>query len=413
MIAEKLVWYFIPQKLRNRLHPDYDQLCIIISGLFIAGIMLFILPLPLMFFSPICIYFILLGLVCLSGCFSIKAGVGFRLATSLVFVGCFIIVPYVIVNSGGIFSIYTSTLYGVLLTGWWAGKKFGFFTFAGCIVSFCMLAFYESNLWSNTILAASLLHICLTIFFSVFFYMLKEQNEHARQQVKEQQYLRISELNVAVNERTQQLNNMRQNLATDFHDETGNMLSAITRQAGMLRLKLASNNEVLPIVDHIILNSERLYAASKDFLWGINHESDSPSALFTYLTSFGQLFYNQFDIAFSVSQNPADHTKDFGLLPPLAARHIIFIFKEAMTNVVKHASANEVVLTMDMTANQVIISLYDDGVWKKPEEKQIHNGIKNMLKRSEENGFKLEIITGKGSTIKLTCILQPALSDLQ
>ena len=355
----------------------------------------------------------LLGLVCLSGCVAIKAGINFRLVTSIVFVGCFTIIPYVIVNSGGIFSIYTATLYGVLLTGWWAGRKFGLFTLAGFMATFCVLAFYYNAPPSTAVFALLTLNICLAIFFSVFFHMLKEQYEHARLQVKEQQHLRIGELNTAVRERTQQLNNMRQNLATDFHDETGNMLSAITQQAAMLKLKLARNNDVLPIVDHIMLNSERLYAASRDFLWGINHESDNVDALFTYLTSFGQLFYNQFDIAFSVSQQPTDSKQTFGLLPPLAARHIIFIFKEAMTNVVKHASAKEVILRLEIIGNHAIISLYDDGNWKKPEEKQLRNGIKNMQKRSEENGFNLEIITGKGSTIKLTCVLQPALPGLQ
>jgi signal transduction histidine kinase len=244
-------------------------------------------------------------------------------------------------------------------------------------------------------------HIVLTIFFGTFFWFVQEQHDAARLQIREQQHIRIDLLDRAVKERTQQLSTMRQNLASDFHDETGNMLSAITRQAAVLKLKLKDQSSVLSIVDNIIANSDQLYASSRDFLWSVNNNSDDPQELFAYLTSFGQIFYNQFDIAFSANVT-INSAQESAHLQPFASRHIIFIFKEAMTNVAKHAGATEVILEMAVYQKHVSISLQDDGSWKEPDEAILHNGLQNMEKRSRDNQFKLNVYgSSKGTRLQL------------
>ncbi len=78
------------------------------------------------------------------------------------------------------------------------------------------------------------------------------------------------------------------------------------------------------IIDNIIMNSDHLYASSRDFLWSVNNNSDDPQELFAYLTSFGQVFYNQFDIAFSV-KSTVNAVVESVQLQAFASRHIIFI----------------------------------------------------------------------------------------
>src|ERR1700761_9372736 len=125
----------------------------------------------------------------------------------------------------------------------------------------------------------------ITLFFGGFLAYLQHDQENDRLKYKTLQEQKISVLDEAVKQRTEQLNSMRENIATDFHDETGNMLSAITRQAALLKLKLSREHNVQPIVSSIIENSNILYASSKDFLWHLNHDSDDPKELFGYLTS--------------------------------------------------------------------------------------------------------------------------------
>ena len=77
-----------------------------------------------------------------------------------------------------------------------------------------------------------------------------------------------------------------------------------------------------------------------------------------------------------------------------AGINLIFIFKEAMNNVVRHAKANEVTLSMRTSENELILSLKDDGRWKDPDPTNPHYGLRNIEKRCGKNKFRLKIHHG-------------------
>jgi len=400
MIPEKLIHYFLTPAMRNQLHPEYDQVRTIVSGTIVATALLLILPIPLFFFPPPLIGYYALAFLGICTLLSLKFyGIYWPPLILALLTSYFVIVTDTL-ETGAIDSPAVTTLYLLLLTGFWFNRKIGLVMIGLNIIAITII-FYSVPEASGQSLYAVVSHIVLTIFFGAFFWFVQEQHDAARLQIREQQHIRIDLLNRAVKDRTQQLSTMRQNLASDFHDETGNMLSAITRQAAMLRLKLKDNPSVIPVVDNIISNSDQLYASSRDFLWSVNNNSDDPQELFAYLTSFGQVFYNQFDIAFSVN-SAINSGNESAQLEPFAARHIIFIFKEAMTNVAKHARAAEVVLEMSVYPKHISIALQDDGSWKEPDKESQHNGLMNMQKRSKDNGFKLNVYgSPRGTRLQL------------
>lgn len=178
------------------------------------------------------------------------------------------------------------------------------------------------------------------------------------------------------------------------------MLSAITRQAALLKMKIENSNDTSDIVDNIITNSNQLYASSRHFIWNLNNDSDDPEVLFQYLTSFGQGFYNQFDMSFSAENNVT--APDFSVrLEPFAAINLIFIFKELMNNVVKHAGAKEVILEMFYKNSFLFFKLTDDGKWKEPDLKVDHDGLSNLKKRCSSNNFEFTVNHDKNSR---TCV---------
>jgi len=158
------------------------------------------------------------------------------------------------------------------------------------------------------------------------------------------------------------------------------------------------------------MNSNSLYASSKDFLWHLNHDSDDPEEVFSYLTAYGQIYYNQFDIAFSSdmlldakAKNMRSNVRpvqqcNLLQLDPRAALHIIYIFKEAMTNVVKHAGATEVQLNMGCTFETITYILTDNGTWKNADVSKEHYGLSNMKRRCADNQFKFDLITTSHGT---------------
>ncbi|MEO6684904.1 MAG: hypothetical protein ABIN24_03025 [Dyadobacter sp.] len=389
MIPENLINYFLTPELRNKLHPEYDQVRTIVSGTIVATTLLLILPLPLVFFPPPLIGYYVLAVLGICTLYSLKLYGIYWPPLILGLLTTYVVIINDTLETGAIDSPAVTTLYLLLLTGFWFNRRIGLVMIGLNILSIAYI-FYSVPEVNGESEYAVVSHIVLTIFFGAFFWFVQEQHDAARLQIREQQHIRIDLLDRAVKDRTQQLSTMRQNLASDFHDETGNMLSAITRQAAILKLKLKDQPTVLSVVDNIIMNSDHLYASSRDFLWSVNNNSDDPQELFAYLTSFGQIFYNQFDIAFSV-KSTVNTLVESVQLQAFASRHIIFIFKEAMTNVARHSEANEVLLEMAVFQDYVAISLQDDGSWKEPSEGQPHNGLQNMQKRSKENDFRFKV----------------------
>lgn len=413
MIPEKIYNYFIPEALRNKNLPIYDQLCTVVIGYLVAGTLLLILSGVLMIYSPLAKYYYIVCAICILTLVYIKFTGHYMLPLILTMISGYVVTSSNCLQSGGILSIQVSAFYLLLLTGFWADRRVGkVMILVNLLVIFLLYQYshygaikgtgeIEITYAPKSLEIALIYHSSITLFFGIFFWMVYQQYDEAKMKVRTQQRQQIHTLNQAVKQRSQQLLTMRQSLARDFHDETGNILSAITRQASVLKLKLTNGNENKPLIDNIIINSERLYASSRDFLWSINHNSDDPMELFAHLTDFGQQFYNQFDIAFSV-QSLGKNGNRTVQIAPFIARHVIYIFKEAMTNTAKHSGAKEVILEILLFEKHMSLSLTDNGKWKNADLATSHSGINNMKKRSLENGMKFNIYPStKGTRIQL------------
>ena len=403
MNFEKLVYYFLPVWIRsNKTHSQYNELRIVVSSCLVG------LPLMLLF-PPIVHYlgkpiggFLLNDAMIIIILLSSKIFGHYRIPMSITaFITYFIIYEW-IKDSGLIYSVNNIILHMYLLAAIWADKKYGWWAIFTNLLVFGFI--YHQTLGASSVLAvhANLgsplyplaLNCLITIFFGVFVAYQQFDQERDRAKIRTLQDQKITLLDEAVKKRTEQLNSMRETIATDFHDQTGNMLSAITHQAAFLKLKLEANDEVQPMVESIIYNSKGLYASSKDFLWHLNHNSDDPMELFEYLTGYGQFFYNQFDIAFSSSAGECTRLQ----FEASAALNVIFIFKEAMTNVVKHAAASEVRFLMKCNATHVIYILEDNGTWREVDNAIEHYGLNNMERRCKKNNFDFGLIKSTTGT---------------
>jgi signal transduction histidine kinase len=86
-------------------------------------------------------------------------------------------------------------------------------------------------------------------------------------------------------------------------------------------------------------------------------------------------------------------------------RNIFLAVKEALHNVVKHARADEVALTIDVNKN-LTISIQDNGVgFDKNNVRPYSNGLQNIEKRMKDiNGFA-DIQNNAGTTVILSAPL--------
>ncbi|RYD93149.1 MAG: hypothetical protein EOP50_11565, partial [Sphingobacteriales bacterium] len=340
MTFQHFITWFLPAGVRHdKTHPEYYQLYTVASAN-IAGILgMAIIPVLLALFhlgSQLWAYplGVLTYLITLA---SLRLTGHWRIPTTLCALVAYYIIYTWLQSTGLIFSVNIAMLHLYIIAAILVDRQWGWVSIFSNIALLAFIYYRTTAATSASTsldslgspLYALLLHVTITSFIGGLLAYVVGNQEKSRRQIKALQDQKISMLDEAVRKRTEQLNSIRQTIATDFHDHTGNMLAAINRQAAILELRMERQPELLPLVKSIMTNSNELYASSKDFIWNLNHDSDDPLTLFQYLTSYGQHYYNQFDISFSAEVQGQMSTGE--QLSPFASLNLIYIFKEAMS----------------------------------------------------------------------------------
>ncbi len=82
--------------------------------------------------------------------------------------------------------------------------------------------------------------------------------------------------------------------------------------------------------------------------------------------------------------------------------NIFRIYKEALTNVIKHSRANVVNVTISVGAKRFIFTIHDDGIGV-TENQGDGRGIRNMKSRAGDIGGTLSVTCNKGTSVHLDC----------
>lgn len=411
MSIERLINWFLPSGVRDhKEHPRHHELYTIASTIFMGTVATCVFPILLIWYDmgEYLWMFYLNATGNLMTLFGIKYTGHYRFFNIISGALTYFIIYYWLKDSGFIYSTNICIVHMFLLGGILADKKWGWLAIFTNIIYLFLIYYLTVSNEDYKILGAQLgsplyalfMHCLITAFLGSFLAYSLASNEISRKKIIALRDQKINLLDEAVRQRTEQLNSMRQSIAADFHDQTGNMLAAINRQATVLQLRFQDNPEFLPLIESIITNSNGLYASSKDFLWNLNNDSDNPETLFEYLKSYGQNFYNQFDVDFSASIS--GKYKHLQQLDSFAALNLIFIFKEVMNNVIKHSGANEVFMEMVYQKDMVSYILRDNGMWKDADEEVGHYGLKNIERRAERSSFLYQLEkSGQGTSVSI------------
>lgn len=173
---------------------------------------------------------------------------------------------------------------------------------------------------------------------------------------------------------------IRKQMAMDFHDEMGNKLAGMLAQSSLLKLK-HKETEWVSVFDYFEKTSYAIYHGTKDFIWSTHIESNNLKEVILYLREFGYNFFERNKVTFHVEENIQDDAFSL-LLPEGYNRQIILIFKEAMTNALKHSNCKNVFFGADLKDGTVNLTFSDDGIWS--EAIQSGNGVKNMRLRASK-----------------------------
>lgn len=187
---------------------------------------------------------------------------------------------------------------------------------------------------------------------------------------------------------------LRLRIARDLHDEVGANLGSISLLAQLMEHapSPADAGQVRGIAVQTI-------DTLRDIVWFIDPTHDRLSDLVARLQETARVMLPT--VAFTFEQSGDFRSADLSLA---FRRNVPPLFKETLHNLLKHARATTVTISVRRRENEFQFRIQDNGVGFDAAKKSAGNGLKNLRRRAAEIGGRLEIEThpGGGTIVTLT-----------
>jgi len=187
-------------------------------------------------------------------------------------------------------------------------------------------------------------------------------------------------------------------ISRDLHDELGSTLTGIAIKSDLILEKISPSTKQ-EFLTEISEQSRLAVDALSDIVWVIDSRNNSLQNLSERMESVMYQFLTPLNIVFTLKslqkKKPLIINQDH-------RQHVFLIFKEAITNILKHSNATIVYVSFTLDKNILKLTIKDNGTKISDEYRTLNgNGIKNMKLRAEKINGKIQFIYDKGFTVEL------------
>ncbi len=188
---------------------------------------------------------------------------------------------------------------------------------------------------------------------------------------------------------------LRERIAGDLHDEIGSNLGSI---ALLSEMASATPDDRMAEVNRIARDTGD---SMRDIVWVIRTGHESLEDFVARLREVAAGMLRDVAYTFEVTPEP---------LPAARAalnfkRNVLLFFKEALHNIIRHASADSVTIRIALAGGRITLTVTDDGVGFDPDEagERGGNGLHNFRARAAALAAPLRIVSapGEGTTLTL------------
>jgi signal transduction histidine kinase len=216
-------------------------------------------------------------------------------------------------------------------------------------------------------------------------------------------------------ERLRALEQERVRIAQDIHDDLGASLTQIALLSELARGELQKPEAARDYLDRIFTCARKLARSTDEIVWALHSKNNTVELSLDFITHYAQEFLKNTGVRCRLDM-PAE-LPDL-TLPSTTRHHLFLAVKEALGNVVKHASATEVWLRLTCSGNRLVLTIEDNGTGIAPlpaqdspgsrKVRRQGNGMQNMRQRMESVGGHFECVSqpGQGTLIRLTVALE-------
>jgi signal transduction histidine kinase len=222
---------------------------------------------------------------------------------------------------------------------------------------------------------------------------------HAAEKEKIKSQKRLIE-QLKTNEKLQaNMQNIRNKIAQDLHDDIGSTLSSISILSELI-LKDKCAGQTIEMIGEIKDSSITLMEKMDDIIWSINPKNDSLENLLLRIKRFASNLFEARSIEYNITiQEHIDQLK-FSME---YRQHIYLILKESINNLVKYSKATMALIDVSFDQCVLEIRVKDNGIGFVMSDNFDGNGILSMKNRAALMQADLMISTkpGEGTNVLL------------
>lgn len=198
--------------------------------------------------------------------------------------------------------------------------------------------------------------------------------------------------------RLKQIQNIRNSIADDLHDDIGSTLSSISI---MSELAKARSPEASPILASISQSATSLQENMSDIVWTMKSTNDSFENLLQRMNQFASEISDAKNIILDFE---GDESLADSRLTMKQRKNLYLFFKEAMNNATKHSGAEKIFVSVFKREQQVELVVRDNGKGFDTHRTFPGNGMNTLRKRAEELHGDLKILSTRagGTLVKLS-----------
>ncbi|MBL0336126.1 MAG: hypothetical protein IPP73_12690 [Chitinophagaceae bacterium] len=171
---------------------------------------------------------------------------------------------------------------------------------------------------------------------------------------------------------------IRNRVARDLHDDMGSTLSTINILSSMAKSKLNTDTvKTSEYISKISDNSQRMMEAMDDIVWSIKPANDSMQKITARMREFATSVLEAKNIELSFRTEDSVHDVKLNME---ARRDFFLIFKEAVNNVAKYSQCKQARVHISVHNSRLMLVVEDDGKGFDVQTVDSGNGLGNMQK---------------------------------
>lgn len=190
------------------------------------------------------------------------------------------------------------------------------------------------------------------------------------------------------------LQQVRNRIATDLHDEIGSILTNISILSTLSRKNLSNSQKAGEFLQRI---SEEVADSSQsldDIIWSVDASHDSLDETVSRMRRYAAELFDVANISYDLQLDPLFEQRK---LLMEQRRDIYLLYKEAVNNIFKHAEAKQVLIKVSIEARRLVVLVQDDGRGFDTELASGRHGLKGMKARVRKWGGTIQFISSSNT----------------